>query len=129
MRIFFIFNPLYCGKLSTYSSQTLFVEYSAFMHSLNTLFTRVYYIILSLGESIMTTLTNEAVFCLPAKRYTAKDVKDLRERLGKTQKQFSEDYGIPIATLRAWEQGINVPEQLATSYLKVIDRSPELIAN
>jgi DNA-binding transcriptional regulator YiaG len=99
------------------------------MHSLNTLFTRVYYIILSLGESIMTTLTNEAVFCLPAKRYTAKDVKDLRERLGKTQKQFSEDYGIPIATLRAWEQGINVPEQLATSYLKVIDRSPELIAN
>lgn len=76
----------------------------------------------------MTVENNNSLFCLPSKRYSAEDVKDLRERLGKTQKEFSKDYGIPLGTLRSWEQGVNAPEKLANSYLKVIERAPDLIS-
>lgn len=32
-------------------------------------------------------------------------VRELREKTGLTQKAFSELYGIPVSTLRKWEQG------------------------
>lgn len=32
------------------------------------------------------------------------DIKELRESTGMTQKAFSEKFGIPISTLRKWEQ-------------------------
>ena len=32
------------------------------------------------------------------------DIKELRESTGMTQKVFSEKFGIPISTLRKWEQ-------------------------
>lgn len=32
------------------------------------------------------------------------DIKELRESTGMTQKAFAEIYGIPISTLRKWEQ-------------------------
>lgn len=32
------------------------------------------------------------------------DIKELRESTGMTQKLFAETYGIPVSTLRKWEQ-------------------------
>ena len=32
------------------------------------------------------------------------DIKELRESTGMTQKSFAEAYGIPLSTLRKWEQ-------------------------
>ena len=32
------------------------------------------------------------------------DIKELRESTGMTQKSFAETYGIPLSTLRKWEQ-------------------------
>lgn len=37
------------------------------------------------------------------------NIKEIREATGMSQKAFSELYGIPISTLRNWEQGMNSP--------------------
>ena len=36
-------------------------------------------------------------------------VKELRDSTGLTQKEFAKVFGIPISTLRKWEQGENSP--------------------
>ena len=38
-------------------------------------------------------------------------IKDIRKQTGMSQKQFAETYGIPISTLRKWEQGEASPPQ------------------
>lgn len=37
------------------------------------------------------------------------NVKEIRESTGMSQKAFAELYGIPLSTLRNWEQGSNSP--------------------
>ncbi|MEE1243460.1 helix-turn-helix domain-containing protein [Frisingicoccus sp.] len=37
------------------------------------------------------------------------NVKEIRESTGMSQKAFATLYGIPLSTLRNWEQGINSP--------------------
>lgn len=37
------------------------------------------------------------------------NVKEIRESTGMSQKAFASMYGIPLSTLRNWEQGINSP--------------------
>ena len=37
------------------------------------------------------------------------NVKEIREATGMSQKAFAELYGIPLSTLRNWEQGTNSP--------------------
>lgn len=38
-------------------------------------------------------------------------IQDFRHITGMTQKQFSDEFGIPIGTLRNWEQGISEPPE------------------
>jgi putative transcriptional regulator len=56
------------------------------------------------------------------------NVKKLRERLGWTQETFAATYGIPIGTLRDWEQRRKHPDAPARAYLTVIARNPEAVA-
>lgn len=51
-------------------------------------------------------------------------VKTLRRALGLTQEEFASRYGIPIGTLRDWEQGRTEPDQAARAYLNLIARDP-----
>lgn len=39
----------------------------------------------------------------------AERTKAIRTKTGKSQKAFAETYGIPITTVRNWEQGIAEP--------------------
>lgn len=55
-------------------------------------------------------------------------VKIIRRALQPTQEEFSARYGIPLGTLRDWEQGRSEPDQPARAYLKVIAADPEHIA-
>ena len=48
------------------------------------------------------------------------DIKELRESTGMTQKAFAASYGIPLSTLRKWEQGEAKP---APYILKLIART------
>jgi putative transcriptional regulator len=53
--------------------------------------------------------------------------KHVRWMLGLSQREFAEVFGIPIGTLRDWEQGRFEPDQAARSYLKVIARNPKAV--
>ena len=55
------------------------------------------------------------------------NVKKLRERLGLIQQAFADAYGIPVGTLRDWEQRRKTPDAPARTYLEVIDADPERI--
>lgn len=54
--------------------------------------------------------------------------KIIRRALGLTQEQFSARFGIPVGTLRDWEQGVAEPDTCARVYLTVIARDPEAVA-
>ncbi|KKB13208.1 XRE family transcriptional regulator [Devosia geojensis] len=51
-----------------------------------------------------------------------------RAATGLSQRDFAERYGIPVSSLRDWEQGRRLPDSAAQSYLRVIARLPEDVA-
>ena len=53
--------------------------------------------------------------------------KFIRHKLGMSQEDFARRFGIPIGTLRDWEQHRSEPDQAARSYLQVIERDPEAV--
>jgi putative transcriptional regulator len=52
-------------------------------------------------------------------------VKRLRRRLGLTQLDFAARFGIPLGTLRDWEQDRCQPDGAALSLIRAIEREPE----
>lgn len=54
--------------------------------------------------------------------------KRVRWKLGLSQPEFAERYGIPLGTLRDWEQHRSEPDQAARSYLQVIEAEPKRVA-
>jgi putative transcriptional regulator len=54
--------------------------------------------------------------------------KIVRMKLHLIQKQFAERYGIPLSTLRDWEQYRTEPDRAAQSYIEAIAAFPEGIA-
>ncbi len=51
--------------------------------------------------------------------------QDVRKKLGLTQPRFARLLGIPVATLRNWEQNRFTMEPAAQTLLRLIDREPE----
>ena len=60
-----------------------------------------------------------------AKMRRVSRVKVLRQRLGMTQVEFAQTFGLPISTLRDWEQGRSTPDAPARALLRAIEREPE----
>jgi putative transcriptional regulator len=60
-----------------------------------------------------------------AKMRRVSPVKALRQRLGMTQVEFAEAFGLPISTLRDWEQRRSTPDAPARALLRAIEREPE----
>jgi putative transcriptional regulator len=54
--------------------------------------------------------------------------KHVRFKLGLSQEQFALRFGIPLGTLRDWEQHRSEPDTAAMSYLKVIKANPKAVA-
>ena len=52
----------------------------------------------------------------------------VRMKLRLTQEEFSKRYGIPLSTLRDWEQYRTEPDQAAKSYIEAIEAFPDGIA-
>jgi len=63
-----------------------------------------------------------------ARAMSARQARKARKASGLTQDAFAARYGIPVATVRDWEQGRRAPDAAAASYLKVIAHNPEMIA-
>ena len=57
----------------------------------------------------------------------AAHIRALREGTGLTQLAFSDQFRIPIGTLRDWEQGVSRPDSSARAYLRVIERETEAV--
>jgi putative transcriptional regulator len=90
----------------------------------------------SVGSEIVEALQNAVAF---AKGDSSKgrshrvpvpphiDVKQVRRKLGLSQNDFAETFGINAATLRNWEQGRRQPEGPARVLLTIIDREPAAV--
>ena len=52
--------------------------------------------------------------------------RGLRTRLHLTQAEFAARIGVPIETVRTWEQGKREPRGPARALLKVIENAPEV---
>jgi putative transcriptional regulator len=51
--------------------------------------------------------------------------RSVRARTGLTQSAFAAGIGVPIETVRNWEQGKRAPRGPARALLKVIDKAPD----
>ena len=64
----------------------------------------------------------------PAEASTAPvAVRDLRRRAQLTQLEFAAKLGVPVETIRNWEQGKRAPRGPARALLAVIAHSPETV--
>ena len=57
----------------------------------------------------------------------APDVAALRRRLRMSQGAFATLFGIPLATVKDWEQGRRKPDAPARAYLRVIEQNPKAV--
>jgi putative transcriptional regulator len=53
------------------------------------------------------------------------EVRDLRRRADLTQQEFAAKLGVPVETIRNWEQGKRMPRGPARALLTVIAHAPE----
>jgi DNA-binding transcriptional regulator YiaG len=64
----------------------------------------------------------------PAPEWSAKEIKRFRERvLGLSQTQFAALLNIKVPTVRAWEQGHNVPSGAAARLIEALKKDPSLV--
>ena len=57
------------------------------------------------------------------------DVAAVRRKQGLSQAVFATRYGLPLGTLRDWEQDRRSPDRAAVLLLSLIDREPEFVAS
>ncbi len=58
---------------------------------------------------------------------TPPTVRDLRRRAHLTQQQFAAKLGVPVETIRNWEQGKRAPRGPARALLAVIAHAPDTV--
>ncbi|HEV7601956.1 MAG TPA: helix-turn-helix domain-containing protein [Bradyrhizobium sp.] len=58
---------------------------------------------------------------------TAPTARDLRQRARLTQIEFAARLGVPVETIRNWEQGKRMPRGPARALLAVIAHAPETV--
>jgi putative transcriptional regulator len=63
----------------------------------------------------------------PADAVTAPGVRELRRRARMTQLEFAARLGVPVETIRNWEQGKRMPRGPARALLAVIAHAPETV--
>lgn len=56
------------------------------------------------------------------------DVRDIREKLSKSQSEFARMIGVSVSTLQNWEQGRRQPEGPARALLVVASKAPKVVA-
>src|SRR5437764_8935763 len=64
-------------------------------------------------------------FSAPAEVETSPAVRDLRRRARLTQLEFAAKLGVPVETIRNWEQGKRRPRGPARALLTAIAHAPE----
>jgi len=64
----------------------------------------------------------------PAPQWSAKEIKKLREgTLNMSQTEFAALLNVKAPTVRAWEQGHNLPSGSAARLLEALEKDPSLV--
>ena len=65
----------------------------------------------------------------PHRRYSPEQLQVLctRQNLKLSQPQFSRLLGVPVGTIRDWEQGRKQPDSAAITLIKVAEKHPEIL--
>ena len=77
----------------------------------------------ALADSDNPPLTDDQL----ARMRRVPDPQEIRQRLGLTQREFSQQFQIALGTLRDWEQGARRPDSAAKAYLWVIAAAPDAV--
>jgi putative transcriptional regulator len=65
--------------------------------------------------------------CVAPAQTSPPAVRDLRQRARLTQLEFAARLGVPVETIRNWEQGKRMPRGPARALLAVIAAAPEAV--
>ena len=76
---------------------------------------------------VMPTAAPATTAAVPAETATLPAVRDLRRRARLTQQQFAARLGVPVETIRNWEQGKRMPRGPARALLAVIAHAPDTV--
>jgi len=68
-----------------------------------------------------------AAAAVPCETTALPAVRDLRRRARLTQTEFASRLGVPVETIRNWEQGKRAPRGPARALLAVIAHSPDTV--
>jgi putative transcriptional regulator len=60
--------------------------------------------------------------------FQPQDVREIREKLNKSQSEFARMIGVSVSTLQNWEQGRRQPEGPARALLVVASKAPHVVA-
>ncbi|MDP6038412.1 MAG: NadS family protein [Candidatus Latescibacteria bacterium] len=60
--------------------------------------------------------------------YTPLDIKAIRGKLNKSQREFALMIGVSTSTLQNWEQGRRTPRGPARALLRVAEKNPQAVA-
>lgn len=74
-------------------------------------------------------LKRNYIYIEPVKKYTPKEVKQIRNKVGLTQKLFASFLGVSNKTIEAWEEGINTPSGAASRMLTIIEKDKNALKN
>lgn len=57
------------------------------------------------------------------------EIKEIRENLGWTQKEFADYFNIPLGTIHNWEQGLRKPPEYVVAMVKRLLKAEQLVKN
>ena len=80
-----------------------------------------------LAAPVMPSAAPGTTSVAPGQAATAPAVRDLRLRARLTQLEFATRLGVPVETIRNWEQGKRIPRGPARALLAVIAHAPETV--
>jgi putative transcriptional regulator len=78
-------------------------------------------------ETSAPTVVSEAALAVPCDVQAPPTVRDLRRRVRLTQLEFASRLGVPVETIRNWEQGKRMPRGPARALLAVIAHAPDAV--
>ncbi|QDW38291.1 helix-turn-helix domain-containing protein [Bradyrhizobium sp. KBS0727] len=76
---------------------------------------------------LASAMPAEALTAGPCEAAALPAVRDLRRRARLTQTEFASRLGVPVETIRNWEQGKRAPRGPARALLAVIAHSPDTV--
>jgi putative transcriptional regulator len=77
--------------------------------------------------ALATATAAQAMTRVTPEMATSPVVRDLRRRARLTQQEFAARLGVPVETIRNWEQGKRMPRGPARALLAVIAHAPETV--